>query len=113
MSERTVRRAALLRLLAVVAGLGLVWFVTAGATPASGGLLLGAAGVALATAVVAAAAVSAASARVAVALVVALSGSASRRPAERIDLPAAITQARPDAAGRPRPRAPGVALQAV
>jgi predicted alternative tryptophan synthase beta-subunit len=94
---------AVARVIAVALGLGIVWFV-AGNGDAT-------VGVAAAVAVVAASATfvaAAASARILIGAIVALLGaSVSARPSERIDLPATITQSRPDAPGRPRTRAPG------
>ncbi|TAJ50006.1 MAG: hypothetical protein EPO52_01370 [Herbiconiux sp.] len=103
---------ALVRHAGVISGLGFVWLVTAGAT--SGGLDAGqpansavAVMVVIAAAAAALATVSALS-RILLALAAAVAGAAAAAPpGERPDLPVRITQARPDAAGKPRPRAPG------
>jgi hypothetical protein len=99
----------LLALVAVALGLGAVWLVTAqgGGDPAAGlGVSMGLA-LSVAGAVGVIAAVSA-SARLILGALLALIGAVvGRAPAERIDLPATITQRRPDAPGRPQPRAPG------
>ncbi|GAA2244476.1 hypothetical protein GCM10009851_32200 [Herbiconiux moechotypicola] len=105
-----------LRALAVTSGLGLVWFVTAGELPlsAGGSAALVATGLALA-ALGAAASTTAAvvrASRHALALLAALSSSSTRRTAAPEPLHP-ITQARPDAAGRPLPRAPGRFLPVV
>jgi len=103
----------LARRTAVLSGLGFVWLVTAS---------IGSAGVAAAgqpahsavavMVVIAAAAATlatvSATARILLALAAAFARAAAAvPPGERPDLPVRITQARPDAAGKPRPRAPG------
>ncbi|WP_291044343.1 DUF6412 domain-containing protein [Herbiconiux sp.] len=98
-------------------GAGLVWLVTTdSASSASGagvGLGVGVGvgfGVAL-TVLAASAAFTAVSDTVRTvvgALLALLGASVPRPPAARIDLPATITQRRPDAPGRPQPRAPGL-----
>ncbi|MFB2597561.1 DUF6412 domain-containing protein [Herbiconiux sp. P17] len=118
---------ALWRALAVFAGLGVAWLLTAnivgagvGASATAGqgaGAGAGAgliAAVALVAATTAAVVALSATLRTLIATIVALSGaSVARAPAERIDLPATITQSRPDAPGRPQPRAPGRRLAAA
>ncbi len=103
----------LARRAAVISGLGFVWLVTAGAA----GYGLATAGqpaapsvavlVVIAAAAAALATVSATS-RILLALAAALArAAAASPPGERPDLPVRVTQSRPDAAGKPRPRAPG------
>lgn len=115
-TSRAARAASVL--LGMGFGAGLVWLVTAhpGSGSAPGvGLELGVGigfGVALTVlAGVAALAAVADSVRMIVGALLALLGaSVAGAPAERVDLPATITQRRPDAPGRPQPRAPGLLL---
>ncbi len=109
-----VTRGSAWRVVAVTLGLGIAWLLVADASAAGGvpGATSTGAGVLAAVALVAAASAAAiassASLRILIATLVALAGaSVARAPAERIDLPATITQSRPDAPGRPLPRAPG------
>ncbi|WP_157078980.1 DUF6412 domain-containing protein [Herbiconiux solani] len=100
---------AVVRLLSVVMGLGLVWFVSSSVSgQAAPGLVLAAA---VLTAGALVAVVAARGVLAAIAWM--LRATEPRHPAERIDLPASIVQSRPDAPGRPQPRAPGHLLTVV
>ncbi|MGA1835292.1 DUF6412 domain-containing protein [Herbiconiux sp. 11R-BC] len=117
-SEGGLGRTALLRLLAVAMGLGFTWFVAAGlGSVAAPGLDPAPTGILAAVAVLAAAAGLAhvsASARLLLASILALSGPRTERGGDDDPgLPAVITQSRPDAPGRPQPRAPGRLLAVV
>ncbi|MCS5718902.1 DUF6412 domain-containing protein [Herbiconiux sp. CPCC 205763] len=115
------------RLLAAATGLGFAWLLTANVVGAGVGASVSAgsstgagagagliAAVALVAATTAAAMALSASLRILIATIVALSGaSVARAPSERVDLPVMITQSRPDAPGRPQPRAPGRRLAAA
>ncbi|MFB2584469.1 DUF6412 domain-containing protein [Herbiconiux liukaitaii] len=102
----------LLRLLAVALGLGFVWFVSSSVGPGFPG-----AEALLATVAVVAAASSVALVAALASLVLVLTGGASGgappSAAAAVELPATITQSRPDAPGNPQPRAPGRLLAAV
>lgn len=96
-------------------GAGLVWLVTADSASSASGASVGlGVGFGLALTVLAASAalvaVSDTVRAIVGALLALLGASVPRPPADRIDLPATITQRRPDAPGRPQPRAPGLLL---
>ncbi|MCS5736181.1 DUF6412 domain-containing protein [Herbiconiux daphne] len=100
--------AAAARVVAVGLGVGFVWMVSSSGDVSPG--------VVAALAVVAGASLVAltVSSRVLVAALVALAAaSVAGPPAEPVELPATITQSRPDAPGRPQPRAPGRLLAAA
>ncbi|WP_440708767.1 DUF6412 domain-containing protein [Herbiconiux sp. YIM B11900] len=106
------RGAGALRVLGVVLGLGLVWFVS-DTTGAPSSALLVAALIAAGTAATALGAVST-GARALISLLAArLGASVAPPPAESAELPTVIVQSRPDAPGKPSPRAPGQFLAAA
>jgi len=105
---------AVARRTAVISGLGFVWLVTASIGSAGVAAVAGPpANSAVAVMVVIAAAAAAlatvsATSRILTALAAAFArAAAAAPPGDRPDLPVRVTQARPDAAGKPRPRAPG------
>ncbi len=106
------RGASALRVVSVVLGLGVVWFVSDAATSPST-MLLVAALIATGTAATALGAVSN-GARALVSLLAArLGASVPPQPEESTELPTVIVQSRPDAPGKPSPRAPGLFLAAA
>lgn len=95
---------------AVLSGLGFVWLVTAslGSAGAAAGQPANSAVAVMVVIAAAALATVSATSRILLALAAACDrAAAAAPPGERPDLPVRVTQARPDAAGKPRPRAPG------